>query len=98
MPYIKKLVMHGFKSFAKETEIIFDKGLNTIVGPNGSGKSNVSDAICFVLGRLSMKSIRAAKSANLIYNGGQNNKPASEAKVDMVIDNSDKAFAFDGDI
>ncbi len=98
MPYIKKLVMRGFKSFAKETEIIFDKGLNTIVGPNGSGKSNVSDAICFVLGRLSMKSIRAAKSANLIYNGGQNNKPASEAKVDMVIDNSDKAFAFDGDI
>jgi len=98
MPYIKKLVMRGFKSFAKETEIIFDKGLNTIVGPNGSGKSNVSDAICFVLGRLSMKSIRAAKSANLIYNGGQNNKPASEARVDMVIDNSDKALAFDGDI
>lgn len=98
MPYIKKLVMHGFKSFAKETEIIFDKGLNTIVGPNGAGKSNVSDAICFVLGRLSMKSIRAAKSANLIYNGGQNNKPASEARVDMVIDNSDEAFAVEGDI
>lgn len=92
MPYIKKLVMHGFKSFAREAEIIFDRGLNTIVGPNGSGKSNISDAICFVLGRLSMKSIRATKSANLIYNGGKMNKPAAEARVDMIIDNSDKTF------
>lgn len=98
MPYIKKLVMRGFKSFAKETEIIFDKGLNTIVGPNGSGKSNVSDAICFVLGRLSMKSMRAAKSTNLIYNGGKSNKPADEARVDMHIDNSDKIFPFGDEI
>ncbi len=93
MPYIKKLVMQGFKSFAKQTEILFEKGMNTIVGPNGSGKSNISDAICFVLGRLSIKSIRAAKAANLIYNGGKNNKPASEARVDMIFDNSDRVFA-----
>jgi chromosome segregation protein len=93
MPYIKKLKLQGFKSFARPTEIVFDKGLNTIIGPNGSGKSNVSDAICFVLGRLSIKSIRAAKAANLIYNGGKNNKPANEARVDMVIDNSDKRIA-----
>ncbi len=93
MPYIKKLVMHGFKSFAKPTEIIFEQGLNVIVGPNGSGKSNISEAICFVLGRLSAKSMRAAKSANLIYNGGKEYKPASNAEVSLVFDNSDGAFA-----
>ncbi|MFH1248559.1 MAG: chromosome segregation SMC family protein [archaeon] len=98
MPYIKKLVMHGFKSFAKQTEIVFSNGLNTIVGPNGSGKSNVSDAICFVLGRLSMKSIRASKSTNLIYNGGSENKPAPEARVELHIDNSDKVFPAEGDV
>lgn len=92
MAYVKKLVVQGFKSFAKPTEILFEQGMNTIIGPNGSGKSNVSDAICFVLGRLSIKSIRAAKAANLIYNGGKENKPASEARVDMIFDNSDKVF------
>ena len=66
MAYIKKLVVHGFKSFAKKTEIPFDKGINVIIGPNGSGKSNISDAMCFVLGRLSVKSLRAEKSKNLI--------------------------------
>ena len=98
MPYIKKLKLHGFKSFAKPTEIIFDKGLNTIIGPNGSGKSNLSDAICFVLGRLSIKSIRATKAANLIYNGGKNNKPADEARVDLVIDNTDRTFVAEDEV
>ncbi|MBM3234124.1 hypothetical protein FJZ19_03445, partial [Candidatus Pacearchaeota archaeon] len=69
MPYIKKLVMKGFKSFASETEIPLENSMNVIVGPNGSGKSNISDAICFVLGRLSAKSMRAEKSANLIFAG-----------------------------
>ena len=98
MPHVKKLVMHGFKSFAKPSEILFDKGLNTIVGPNVSGKSNVIDAICFVLGRLSIKSIRAAKSAGLIYNGGKDYRPAEEARVDLVIDNSDKTFSFGDEV
>src|SRR3989339_2053216 len=93
MPFIKKLEMHGFKSFAKHTEILFEKGLNVVVGPNGSGKSNVTESICFVLGRLSAKSMRAAKSANLIYNGGKEHKPAHEAKVGIVFDNSDGAFS-----
>ena len=57
MAYIKKVVIQGFKSFAKRTEIPFDKGVNVVIGPNGSGKSNISDAICFVLGRLSVKSM-----------------------------------------
>lgn len=92
MPYIKKMVMHGFKSFANKTEIPFDKGMNVVVGPNGSGKSNIADALCFVLGRLSIKSMRAAKAANLIFSGTKEKKPAGEAAVDLVFDNSDKGF------
>lgn len=95
MAFIKKLVIHGFKSFANRTEIPFDKGINVIIGPNGSGKSNISDALCFVLGRLSIKSMRAAKAANLIFQGTHEKKPAHEAFVEIIFDNSDKAFAID---
>jgi len=95
MAYVKSLVLQGFKSFAKRTEIPFDSALSVIVGPNGSGKSNITDAICFVLGRLSIKSMRAARAANMIYNGGKGNSPAPEAVVEMVFDNADKTFSFD---
>ena len=71
MTHVKKLVISGFKSFAKKTEIPFDTGINVIVGPNGSGKSNISDALCFVLGRLSAKSMRAAKSKNFLFMGSK---------------------------
>src|SRR3989338_5680247 len=97
MVYIKKLVMHGFKSFARKTEIIFDRGINVVIGPNGSGKSNISDALCFVLGRLSIKSIRAAKSKNLLFMGSKYIKPAREAFVELVFDNTDRAFSIDKD-
>ncbi|MDO8517384.1 MAG: chromosome segregation SMC family protein [Nanoarchaeota archaeon] len=92
MPYIKKLVMHGFKSFANKTEILFENSMNVVVGPNGSGKSNVTDALCFVLGRLSIKSIRAAKAANLLFSGNKAHKAANEAVVELVFDNSDRVF------
>lgn len=95
MPYVKKLVMKGFKSFAQETEIPFENSMNVIVGPNGSGKSNVTEAICFVLGRKSAKSMRAEKSANLIFAGTKIYRPAHEAIVRLVFDNSDKGFALD---
>ncbi|MDP1695772.1 MAG: chromosome segregation SMC family protein [archaeon] len=97
MTYIKKLVMQGFKSFAKKTEIPFDKGINIVLGPNGSGKSNISDALCFVLGRLSMKSMRAAKSKNMLFMGSPFVKPAREASVEIVFDNSDKTFNVERD-
>ena len=71
MTYIKKLVIKGFKSFAKKTEIPFVPQINVILGPNGSGKSNITDALCFVFGRLSSKSLRAAKSSNLIFQGNK---------------------------
>ena len=92
MTYIKRIVMQGFKSFAKRTEIIFDKGINVIVGPNGSGKSNVSDALCFALGRLSAKSIRAEKTTSLLFSGTKLVKPSHEAFVEIVFDNSEKTF------
>ena len=95
MSYIKKLVMHGFKSFVRKTELPFTPGINVILGPNGSGKSNVSDALCFVLGRLSIKSMRAAKAKNLIFLGSKVAAPAKEASVELVFDNSQKTFSVD---
>ncbi len=95
MTYIKRLVMKGFKSFARETIITLDKNMNCIVGPNGSGKSNITDAICFVLGRLGIKSMRAAKASNLIFTGNQHFKGANEAYVEIVFDNADKTFSLD---
>ena len=87
--------MNGFKSFGRKTEIVFDKGISTVVGPNGSGKSNISDALCFVLGRISAKSMRASQAKNLIFMGSKFVKPAKEASVELIFNNSDKAFALD---
>lgn len=92
MTKINKLVLHGFKSFAKRTEILFDDSFNCVVGPNGSGKSNVLDAICFVLGKSSAKGLRAEKSSNLVFNGGKGKKPAKEGKVSIYFDNSTGTF------
>ncbi len=93
MPFIKELKIHGFKSFAREVKIPFTNNMNVIVGPNGSGKSNITDAICFVLGRLGSKSMRAKKLSNLIFAGTSEFKPAKEASVELVFDNSDKGFS-----
>ncbi len=91
------MVMHGFKSFARKTEIPLCNSMNVIVGPNGSGKSNITDALCFVLGRLSIKSIRAAKAANLLFSGNKTYKGSQEASVELVFDNSEKTFSVDSD-
>ena len=95
MAHVKRLVIHGFKSFAKKTEIPFDRGINVVIGPNGSGKSNISDALCFVLGRLSVKSMRAEKAKNLIFMGSKYMRPAKEASVKLVFDNSDRIFSIE---
>ncbi|MFH1456321.1 MAG: chromosome segregation protein SMC [archaeon] len=92
MTKIKQITAKGFKSFAKKTVIDFGDQFNCVLGPNGSGKSNICDAICFVLGKSSAKSLRAEKSANLIYNGGKKKTPAKEAEVSIVFDNSKKSF------
>jgi chromosome segregation protein len=95
MTYVKRLVMKGFKSFVKKTELPFTPGINVVLGPNGSGKSNVSDALCFVLGRLSIKSMRATKAKNLIFMGSKAAGPAKEAVVEIVFDNSSQTFSID---
>jgi len=89
--------MQGFKSFAKKTEIILNNDFNCILGPNGSGKSNILDAICFVLGKKSSKSLRAEKSANLIYNGGKKKQPAKEANVTIYFNNKNSIFPLNTD-
>ncbi|MFC1690812.1 chromosome segregation protein SMC [Nanoarchaeota archaeon] len=95
MTKINKLVMHGFKSFAKRTELVFGNQFNCVLGPNGSGKSNILDALCFVLGKSSAKALRSEKSANLIYNGGKSKKPAKEGEVSIYFDNASKVFPSD---
>ncbi|MDP3733983.1 MAG: chromosome segregation protein SMC [Nanoarchaeota archaeon] len=92
MTKINRITIHGFKSFAHKTEIPFTDKFNCILGPNGSGKSNIGDSICFVLGRLSAKSMRAEKAANLIFNGGKDKKPATAGTVEMVFSNENKVF------
>ncbi|MBI2208422.1 chromosome segregation protein SMC [Candidatus Woesearchaeota archaeon] len=89
---INRIVMNGFKSFAKHTEFLFNGNFNCVLGPNGSGKSNVLDALCFVLGKSSAKSLRAEKSSNLIYNGGKAKNPAKQGEVSIFFDNSNKMF------
>src|SRR3989344_5174480 len=92
MTKINRISIHGFKSFAHKTDIPFSNQFNCILGPNGSGKSNVGDAICFVLGRLSAKSLRAEKAANLIFNGGKKKTPAPKASVEIAFCNKSKVF------
>jgi len=94
---INKIVMNGFKSFAKHTEILFNGNFNCVLGPNGSGKSNVLDALCFVLGKSSAKSLRAEKSSNLIYNGGKLKKPSKQGEVSIFFDNNNKTFPTEDD-
>ena len=94
---INKLVMDGFKSFGKRTELLFEPGFNVVLGPNGSGKSNILDALCFVLGKSSSKSLRAEKSANLIYNGGKTKKPSKTAEVSIFFDNKTRIFPIEED-
>ncbi len=89
--------MHGFKSFAKRTELLFADKFNCVVGPNGSGKSNILDALCFVLGKSSAKALRSEKSSNLIYNGGKSKKAAEKAEVSIFFDNAIKEFPYDID-
>lgn len=94
---IKRLELQGFKSFNKRISIPISKGFTVIVGPNGSGKSNILDAICFVLGRTSARSLRAERMTHLIYNGGKKSKPAPALEVSLVIDNEDRKLPFDSD-
>lgn len=87
--YLKRLEMQGFKSFADKTILEFRPGITGVIGPNGSGKSNISDAIRWILGEQSMKSLRGNKTQDIIFAGTQNRKSLGFAEASLVFDNTD---------
>ena len=86
---LKTLEMIGFKSFSDKTIVQFQPGVTAVVGPNGCGKSNISDAIRWVLGEQSAKSLRGASREDVIFAGSSVRKPMGLAEVTLVLDNSD---------
>ncbi|KYH35889.1 chromosome partition protein Smc [Clostridium tepidiprofundi DSM 19306] len=93
--FLKSIEIRGFKSFADKTELEFKKGITAVVGPNGSGKSNISDAVRWVLGEQSVKSLRGDKMSDVIFAGTQFRKPVGLAQVSLVLDNVQKELDID---
>ena len=89
---LKKLEIHGFKSFADRTEIVFHEGITGIVGPNGSGKSNIGDAMRWVLGEQSARVLRGTRMEDIIFNGTAKRKQASYCEVSLVFENENGAL------
>jgi chromosome segregation protein SMC len=94
---LKAVEMQGFKSFPDRTKLTFDDGITVIVGPNGSGKSNISDAIKWVFGEQSVKSLRGAKMEDVIFGGSASRKPTGFAWVSLFIDNTGRSIDIDTD-
>ena len=88
--FLKRLEIQGFKSFPEKIRLDFKQGITGVVGPNGSGKSNISDAIRWVLGEQSARTLRGDKMEDIIFAGTKNRKPLGFAEVTMHLDNSDK--------
>ncbi|ERJ13438.1 AAA family ATPase [Haloplasma contractile] len=93
--YLKRIEAIGFKSFAEKTIIEFEEGVTAIVGPNGSGKSNISDAIKWVLGEQSSKSLRGKVMSDVIFAGTTNRSPLNVAEITLVLDNTDQSLPVD---
>lgn len=95
--FLKRLTCHGFKSFGDKTDFDFGPGVTGIVGPNGCGKSNVVDAVKWVLGDQSARSLRGKQMLDVIFNGSGTRKSAGMAQVDLVFDNADRVLGRDTD-
>lgn len=92
---IKRIVIQGFKTFARKTEFVFDPGVTAVVGPNGSGKSNVADAVRWCLGEQSFGLLRSKKTADVIFSGSDKRARMGMAHVSLTLDNSDNELAID---
>ncbi|MGY0691526.1 chromosome segregation protein SMC [Virgibacillus sp. FSP13] len=93
--YLKRLESVGFKSFAERINVDFVPGVTAVVGPNGSGKSNITDALRWVLGEQSAKSLRGSKMEDIIFQGSDTRKPLNVAEVTLVLDNTDQTLPLD---
>ena len=93
--HLRKLELYGFKTFADRTELEFGPGVSAIVGPNGSGKSNIADAILWVLGEQSMKTLRSSRAQDVIFSGSASRKRVGYAEVHLTLDNSDASLPLD---
>ena len=92
---LKRLTLHGFKTFADKTEITFVEGVTAIVGPNGSGKSNLLDALTWCLGEQKASSLRASRAQDVIFAGSSRRKPMGMAEVSLTVDNEDRFLPLD---
>ncbi|HJB26522.1 MAG TPA: chromosome segregation protein SMC [Firmicutes bacterium] len=95
--YLKSMELQGFKSFPDRTKLAFDRGMIAVVGPNGSGKSNIGDAIRWVLGEQSTKTLRGAKMEDVIFGGTVKRRPSGFAQVQITFDNTGREFDIDSD-
>lgn len=93
--YLKHLHIHGFKTFAEKTQIVFNPGITCIVGPNGSGKSNITDAVLWVLGENNVRELRGTTSQDVIFAGNDRRRPLGMAEVSLTIDNSERILPLD---
>ncbi len=94
---LKALEIQGFKTFPDKTKLNFTEGITAVVGPNGSGKSNISDAIRWVLGEQSAKTLRCSKMEDVIFNGTKQRKKTGYAQVTLSFENKDRQLQYDGD-
>ncbi|MBP1581913.1 MAG: AAA family ATPase, partial [Oscillospiraceae bacterium] len=94
---LKSLQIQGFKSFPEKTTLHFDQGITAVVGPNGSGKSNISDAMSWVMGEQSVRSLRGEKMEDVIFIGSDQRKPTGYAYVALTFDNKDRDLTIDSD-
>ena len=95
--FFKSIEMTGFKSFPDKIDLSFEKGITCVVGPNGSGKSNISDAIRWVMGEQSIKTLRGGKMEDVIFSGTQKRKPLGFCEVSLTVDNKDRGLNIDFD-